>query len=76
MLIARNPSRTGSLPTEFKKRLHATDALNHKDILNDLKGTFAPEAPVLSLPSKLYSLGDTTGHRRRLEYYGRPQGET
>ena len=54
--------------------------LNHKDILNELKGHIAHEAPALCLPSKqnvLYRLGDTTWNRRRLEYYGaEPQGET
>ena len=54
--------------------------LNHKDILNELKGQIAHEAPALCLPSKqnvLYRLGDTTWNRRRLEYYGaEPQGET
>ena len=43
--------------------------LNHKDILNELKGQIAHEAPALCLPSKqnvLYRLGDTT--RRRLEF--------
>ena len=45
--------------------------LNHKDILNELKGQIAHEAPALCLPSKqnvLYRLGDTTRRRRRLEF--------
>ena len=56
------------------------NALNHKDILNDLKGHICARSSgtVFTEQTKvLYRLGDTTGHRRRLEYYGaEPQGKT